>query len=189
MAENPLLDEVVAMYFHLVDNPDDARALLDDAHFNAAENDHEIAMVGIQLRHIQHQTNELMTQPMTDAEREAQRVQLEEDYRGIKVDADFLLENRRQLRPSRQDARLHLDLRHHQARLAALPPRRGPHVRGRNRRLGRLRRVEARRHGARVRGPREDLHLADVLLPLGLSGSPLIDRATCHSCCLRAFHW
>uniref|UniRef100_A0A0D3ESW5 Uncharacterized protein n=1 Tax=Oryza barthii TaxID=65489 RepID=A0A0D3ESW5_9ORYZ len=71
MAENPLLDEVVAMYFHLVDNPDDARALLDDAHFNAAENDHEIAMVGIQLRHIQHQTNELMTQPMTDAEREA----------------------------------------------------------------------------------------------------------------------
>ncbi|BAD82205.1 hypothetical protein [Oryza sativa Japonica Group] len=98
MAENPLLDEVVAMYFHLVDNPDDARALLDDAHFNAAENDHEIAMVGIQLRHIQHQTNELMTQPMTDAEREAQRVQLEEDYRGIKVDADFLLENRRQLR-------------------------------------------------------------------------------------------
>uniref|UniRef100_A0A0E0N187 Uncharacterized protein n=1 Tax=Oryza rufipogon TaxID=4529 RepID=A0A0E0N187_ORYRU len=98
MAENPLLDEVVAMYFHLVDNPDDARALLDDAHFNAAENGHEIAMVGIQLRHIQHQTNELMTQPMTDAEREAQRVQLEEDYRGIKVDADFLLENRRRLR-------------------------------------------------------------------------------------------
>lgn len=78
--------------------------------------------------------------------------------------------------PNRQAARLHPDLRHHQARLAALPPRRGPQVRGRSRRRGRVRRVEAR-HGAHVRDPRDDLHPVDVLLPLGLSGAPLIDRA------------
>uniref|UniRef100_A0A0D3ESW4 Uncharacterized protein n=1 Tax=Oryza barthii TaxID=65489 RepID=A0A0D3ESW4_9ORYZ len=97
MAENPLFDEVVAIYDHLVDNPDAARIVLDAARSDFAHNDDEIAEVEIQLGYVLQRAGELMTEPMDEVEREAQRVFLVEAYHDLRARVDFLLERRRQL--------------------------------------------------------------------------------------------
>jgi hypothetical protein len=97
MAENPLFDEVVAIYDHLVDNPDAARIVLDAARSDFAHNDDEIAEVEIQLGYVLQRAGELMTEPMDEVEREGQRVFLVEAYHDLRARVDFLLERRRQL--------------------------------------------------------------------------------------------
>uniref|UniRef100_A0A0E0JMU9 Uncharacterized protein n=1 Tax=Oryza punctata TaxID=4537 RepID=A0A0E0JMU9_ORYPU len=97
MAENPLFAEVVAIYDHLVDNPDAAKIVLDAARSDVAQNDAHIAEVEIHLGYVLHRADELMTEPMTEVEREAQRILLEEVYNDLRAHVDFLLERRRQL--------------------------------------------------------------------------------------------
>uniref|UniRef100_A0A0E0JMV0 Uncharacterized protein n=1 Tax=Oryza punctata TaxID=4537 RepID=A0A0E0JMV0_ORYPU len=98
MAENPLLDEVVAIYDHLVNNPDDARIMLDATRIGVAEHDAHIAAMEIQLGSLLRVADELMTEPMAEVEREALRVHLEEVYHDLRAHVEHRLEHRRQLR-------------------------------------------------------------------------------------------
>uniref|UniRef100_A0A0D9V4K3 Uncharacterized protein n=1 Tax=Leersia perrieri TaxID=77586 RepID=A0A0D9V4K3_9ORYZ len=100
MADNPnplRFRDVIRNAFHLMNNADDARILLAAADQNVRVIDARMEQLATDVGDLRHELHEVMNAPMSEEEREAQRLMFLEILADLDAEHDLCLEQRRRL--------------------------------------------------------------------------------------------